>query len=64
MNLEQLAALFAIGVPVLSFVGSWVGGRVHLHYMRRDLEETRRSVRAAHWRLDEINAPPAPTVSR
>jgi hypothetical protein len=44
----------------LSFAGAWGGIRVHLLYMRRDLDGVMRSARGAHWRLDQVDAPPAP----
>jgi len=62
VTFETLAAIFAIAVPVLSYAGTWAANRVHLSYLRRDVDECRRSVRRAHWRLDEIQAPPAPSV--
>lgn len=64
LSLEQLGIVVAIAVPLLSFAGSWFAVRVHLHYLRRDLDRVGRSVRAAHWRLDESGAPPAPTLDR
>ncbi len=68
MNVEAWIALAGLGITLLSaaaaFIGSSAAVKVHLNYMRRDLDDARRSVRAAHWRLDEVGAPPAPTVSR
>jgi hypothetical protein len=64
VTVETLSLLAAVGVPVLSFAGAWAAIKVHLFYIRRDLDQVIRSARAAHWRLDEIQAPPAPTVHR
>lgn len=64
LTLEQWSILFGVAVPLLSFAGSWAAGRVHHYYLRRDVDSVTRSVRAAHWRLDEIQAPPAPTMDR
>lgn len=47
---------------VASRAGSAAAVRVHLDYLRRDVDSVTRSARAAHWRLDEVGAPPAPTV--
>lgn len=70
MSYEAWIALAGVVVPVLcglaAFVfaraGAQAGVKVHLHYLRRDVDDARRSARAAHWRLDEVGAPPAPTV--
>lgn len=43
---------------------AWGGLIVELRYMRRDLDAVTKSTRAAHWRLDETGAPPAPTLDR
>lgn len=70
MTLAELLTVAGFVFTVLNGVVSYVTSRagasaaiqVHLEYLRRDVEETRRSARAAHWRLDETGAPPAPTV--
>lgn len=68
MSPESWIALGALAVTIGSglaaYVASGAAVKVHLSYLREKVDETKRSVRAAHWRLDEINAPPAPTVDR
>jgi hypothetical protein len=64
VTIDQLALVVGIATPVLSFAGAWAAVKVHLFYLRRDVDRVAHSVRAAHWRLDEIQAPPAPTVHR
>jgi hypothetical protein len=48
---------------LLAFAGAWGGINVHLRYLRRDVDHATRSARKAHWRLDSIQAPPAPLDS-
>ena len=55
--------LVALAAGVFSFVGAWGGLKVHLMYLRRDLDRATRSARKAHWRLDQLGAPPAPLDS-
>jgi hypothetical protein len=43
-----------------SFAGSWAAIRVHLQYLRRDVDRATKSARRAHRRLDLIDAPAAP----
>lgn len=45
---------------LLAFVGSWSAIKIQLTYMQRDINRNTHSVRAAHWRLDQVKAPAAP----
>ena len=68
MTVEAWIALAALAVTIGSGLAAYIASsaavKVHLSYLREKIDETKRSVRAAHWRLDEIQAPPAPTVDR
>jgi hypothetical protein len=61
MNLspELIGAVAAVLVPALSYVGSAAALKVHLHYLRRDVDAAALSARRAHNRLDHVAAPPA-----
>lgn len=50
--------------PLLSFAGAWAAIKVHLMYLRAEVSRQGRSIRGAHWRLDELGAPPAPFDAR
>lgn len=54
------SVLVAVVAAVCSFAGAWGGLNVHLRYLRRDVDHATRSARKAHWRLDQLKAPPAP----
>ena len=64
MTAEAWIALGGLAVAALSggasYLASSIAVRVHLDYLRRDVDGVGRSVRSAHWRLDQIQAPPAP----
>lgn len=61
-----LGLLFTALGAVVSYIAARAGAgaaiKVHLDYLRRDVDDARRSCRAAHWRLDEIAAPPSPGI--
>lgn len=61
-----LGLVFTVVGALVSYVAARAGAgaavKVHLDYLRRDVDDTRRSVRAAHWRLDEVGAPPSPSI--
>jgi hypothetical protein len=59
VTLESPIVLAAVSA-LCSFAGSWAAIRVHLQYLRRDVDRANRSARRAHRRLDLIDAPPAP----
>lgn len=66
--LKLLAFIVAVAVPILSYVAAKAGAgaavTIHLDYLRRDVDQVSKSTRAAHWRLDEVGAPPAPSDVR
>ena len=68
MGPDQLIALgglvLALIVPLASYVAARAGTNaalnVHFQYLRRDVDRAARQIDAAHWRLDQIDAPAAP----
>jgi hypothetical protein len=68
LAIAALGAAFTALSALVSYVAARAGTtaaiKVHLEYLQRDVAFVTTSARAAHWRLDEIDAPQAPVVSR